>query len=822
MEPLTALSLASSIIQIVDFTGKIISRSKEIYRSADGVLETVTVLEQAANQLQEMSADLKAGPPDLSEEEMKYQKPMSASERQLLQLSQEAKDISEEIVQAVNKIKVKGSKKAWKSVEQALRSVWSQKEMSALETRLDTLRKQIDTALLFSLRSIFRPDFEEPADEYDLGQSQTDFLRELTHSNRLPAATDDPVQFAAQVQSMAQKDFAERFHKIISARLRFAEFPDRLESIPKAHQDTFTWIFTPPETHAESASWESFTKWLRGNEGQNLYWIAGKPGSGKSTLMKFLYQDGRTCDQLKSWSEPTPLVFSGCFFWNSGTVMQMSRLGLLRSLLYQSLQQMVKLDDGYKAAQELFPERWEEFEAFGGGRQSFAWPELRRAFESLVSNTSKCFFFAIDGLDEYDGNPKELIDLILTVSKRENVKICTASRPWPVFEGAFEDRPGLLLEDLTRNDIQAYVSFQFEANKHYIRLCERDPEQSKALVQDVISKADGVFLWVYLVVESLLQGLTNADRMPDLQNRLNGLPGDLEGLFAKLLNRLDPNYFRHACQLFRLLDAHPYPSLVCFGYADDDDHQSSISAEIRSLPAPELAAHAEEMARRLKSRCLGLLEIFPEEVKVRYLHRTAKDFLKSERIWKMILDTTGTDSFDVNARWANGYLWTLKTMTPKSDSFSLNPYLYGWEPLTWCIEYALRMEHADGKVRLTYFDEVGRAALQKHHEAVTKELPPDVFAGRVKNFLDLATLFGLEGYVRVKAKHMSKAELTHALRFAQSCSPNVGKRLPGRDALKDQFGAVSVVKVLRSRSDSHSSLQAFLGLRAKVRAPQFV
>ena len=59
----------------------------------------------------------------------------------------------------------------------------------------------------------------------------------------------------------------------------------------------------------------------------------------------------------------------------------------------------------------------------------------------------------IDGLDEFDGNPKDLVDLILGIAKYSHVKVCVASRPWLVFSDAFEDRPSLRLEHLTRNDV---------------------------------------------------------------------------------------------------------------------------------------------------------------------------------------------------------------------------------------------------------------------------------------------------------------------------------------------------------------------------------
>ncbi|TLD30653.1 hypothetical protein PspLS_01809 [Pyricularia sp. CBS 133598] len=84
-----------------------------------------------------------------------------------------------------------------------------------------------------------------------------------------------------------------------------------------------------------SFEWDSFSDWLRSNE--IVYWISGKPGSGKSTLIKYILRDTRTSDFLHLW-RPNPVLISH-FFWRPGTEMQQSIKGFLCSLLYQLLSQ---------------------------------------------------------------------------------------------------------------------------------------------------------------------------------------------------------------------------------------------------------------------------------------------------------------------------------------------------------------------------------------------------------------------------------------------------------------------------------------------------
>jgi hypothetical protein len=80
-----------------------------------------------------------------------------------------------------------------------------------------------------------------------------------------------------------------------------------------------------------------FVDWLLNQKANdNTYWISGKPGSGKSTLMKFLYNHDQIKAILKEWAGSKNLVIAGFYFWISGgTQLLKSQLGLLRSLVHE-------------------------------------------------------------------------------------------------------------------------------------------------------------------------------------------------------------------------------------------------------------------------------------------------------------------------------------------------------------------------------------------------------------------------------------------------------------------------------------------------------
>jgi hypothetical protein len=53
--------------------------------------------------------------------------------------------------------------------------------------------------------------------------------------------------------------------------------------------------------------------------------------------MKFVYENQRTTQGLEKWAGTAKLYTASYYFWNQGTEMQKSGIGLFQSLLYQIL-----------------------------------------------------------------------------------------------------------------------------------------------------------------------------------------------------------------------------------------------------------------------------------------------------------------------------------------------------------------------------------------------------------------------------------------------------------------------------------------------------
>ncbi|KAF5662941.1 hypothetical protein FDENT_13232 [Fusarium denticulatum] len=114
--------------------------------------------------------------------------------------------------------------------------------------------------------------------------------------------------------------------------LWFRWYDDRRVNIKSPHFKTLQWALDPP---SDCLQWDDLNTWLQSASG--LYWLSGKAGSGKSTLMKYLHQHGKTRALLQTWANGSDLISASFFFYALGKTEQKSQSGLLRSLLYQIL-----------------------------------------------------------------------------------------------------------------------------------------------------------------------------------------------------------------------------------------------------------------------------------------------------------------------------------------------------------------------------------------------------------------------------------------------------------------------------------------------------
>lgn len=237
---------------------------------------------------------------------------------------------------------------------------------------------------------------------------------------------------------------------------------------------------------------------------------------------------------------------------------------------------------------------------------------LSSALECLTTDNKTKICLFIDGLDEFKGEHSDLVGFLRDIVRAFPIKLCISSRPWQVFEDAFQDKPSLKLEDLTLADIKAYIQSHLHPDPAFALLRTLEPSFADRLVDNIAAKADGVFLWVNLVVASIQKGIKAGDHVSDLQSRLDQLPQDLEGLFGRILDDLDPEYLDHTMKYFQLMEASLLiapPNVMVFAYADEEDENFGVDFPIGPMDKRIYEATRNVLKKRLNSRCMGLLEI---------------------------------------------------------------------------------------------------------------------------------------------------------------------------------------------------------------------
>jgi hypothetical protein len=277
---------------------------------------------------------------------------------------------------------------------------------------------------------------------------------------------------------------------------------------------------------------------------------------------------------------------------------------------------------------------------------------LKAAFKHWIdfAPAASRFCFFIDGLDEYEGDKEEMAEYFkdISSSSMSHVKICVSSRPLVEFDEAFEGLPSLRLQDLTFPDITAYVKEELASHCRMQLL----PEVERApLVSEIVNKATGVFLWVTLVVRSLLNGLRNRDGIDDLRRRLQELPSGLSDLYSHMFNNVEPLYRKQASQTFQIYDVIARETNVpclLLQLAISATPQCIRSTSWSPMREEEIIQRCERLDVHLKTRCGGLLEIhrrtaFGPLSKVNYLHRTVREFLFERKVRGYITSTGGPD-----------------------------------------------------------------------------------------------------------------------------------------------------------------------------------
>lgn len=292
--------------------------------------------------------------------------------------------------------------------------------------------------------------------------------------------------------------------------LAFNEMDTRRQEVKTASTDTCAWAFESPD----------FTT-FRKNGG--LLWVKGKPGSGKSTLMREIVQ-------LLQHEPPTHTIAS-FFFHGRGSNMQQSLLGLFRSILHQLSLTLPQLASKLTA---IFLDRKSRMGTVGS---SWDWTaaELQEIFSDHLRTASleRRTWIFLDALDEAGETVAlELVSLLQDLLPDEahstptirNLGICFSCRHYPIVA----ENIGLeiCVEHGNGQDISTFARQQ---------LIPRMKEtEANELCDFIEQKADGVFLWARLVLDQVLD-LRRSHTVKHIRKQIEEIPAQLEDFYKEKL-----------------------------------------------------------------------------------------------------------------------------------------------------------------------------------------------------------------------------------------------------------------------------------------------
>ncbi|KAI0532365.1 hypothetical protein GGR58DRAFT_490623 [Xylaria digitata] len=392
-------------------------------------------------------------------------------------------------------------------------------------------------------------------------------------------------------------------------QLYFTKIDERLTSLTAAQGTTCRWFLTKPEF----ISWHDLTQQpVHGG----FLWIKGNPGTGKSTLMKLLFEEAKL--NAKGNSSQITLSF---FFLARGTVEEKSTEGLYRSLLHQLFGKAEELRDSLEwmtadGARVIQRDGW---------REETLKQTLKHAIQKLGSRSLTIF---IDALDECDKNQaagmvcffEELCDH--AKGSQVRLQICFSSRHYPTvviqkgIEVTLEDEIG------HTKDIEHYIKSKLRLGKM---------KKVEILRSEILEKSSLIFLWVVLVVDILNSEYRNGSASTKIRERLKEIPPKLTDLFEMILTRDGENLERlQVCLKWILFATRPLkPQELyfavqlcldkdCSGFWDQED------------------VDLEQIKTFVRSSSKGLAEVTRNKAsEVQFIHESVRDFLlgKYESQW---------------------------------------------------------------------------------------------------------------------------------------------------------------------------------------------
>jgi DNA polymerase III delta prime subunit len=262
---------------------------------------------------------------------------------------------------------------------------------------------------------------------------------------------------------------------------------------------------------------EELTAWL-GSGQEDILWLYGGPGVGKSTMAIFL-----TEELTKAFSRTDGKTLA-CFYCDSSDQKRKTATAVIRGLLFQLVRQHPQLL-GYILPEynDRGAELFNSFDAL--------WPIFLAAAVDQKTGQKYCI---IDALDECDRESQDTLlrqfEETFSSPTNSNIRILVTSRPYAEIERYLKRFASKDLASYPQRwpDIERYIEEKVIHLSQGLSYTNNVRKQVSNLLRE---KAGGTFLWVSLACEKL-DGIPSRDAVRVLKN----IPEGLDSLYKEFLD----------------------------------------------------------------------------------------------------------------------------------------------------------------------------------------------------------------------------------------------------------------------------------------------
>ena len=360
----------------------------------------------------------------------------------------------------------------------------------------------------------------------------------------------------------------------------------------------------------------SYLEWLKRRYG--LLWIKGKPGAGKSTLVRHMLA---TDEQAKN-----EIVVASFFFHARGSVLQKSRLGLFRSLLHQILQQVPELLSTFSS---MFERRCKTQGEIGA---KWHWHErdLEDFLKTHVAGATKAYKMRIyvDALDECgEAATSDLVGFFThlinrVTSTNVSLSICFSCRHY--FNVALENGLEVCVEDENHDDIETYI-------QNTIENAVQDKKTAEVIREEIVQRSLGNFQWTVLVLPGVVNLYRNGSSLKTIKRRVQTIPSELRELYQELLEAIPDEELPYSLRLMQWICFAVRPlSLEELRFATIIDANTSYRtiSDCQNAEECDYAETDEQMKRRIRYLSRGLAEAKQHKNMwiAQFIHQSVKDY----------------------------------------------------------------------------------------------------------------------------------------------------------------------------------------------------